>query len=70
MYFPSPTLEGIEEKLRSFLSCVLDRSEWLNSYPGHFIPRMKPMYLLNRRLGGPQSWSRHFVDEKNLLLLL
>jgi len=71
MYFPHPPHEGIEGELRSFVACALDKGEWLNSWSGHFMPVMKPLYLLNRRLvGGLQSLSRHFGDEKNLLLLL
>lgn len=71
MYFPHPTHEGIEGELWSFVACALDKGEWLNSWSGHFMPVMKPLCLLNRRLvGGPQSLSRHFGDEKSLLLLL
>jgi hypothetical protein len=29
----------------------------------------EPQYLLNRRLGGPHSWSGCFKEEDNLLLL-
>jgi hypothetical protein len=42
MYFPCPPHEGIEEVLRSFVACALDKGEWLNLCPGHFMSRMKP----------------------------
>ena len=34
-----------------------------------FYPWEAPQYLLNRRLAGPDSWSKHFGEEKYLLLL-
>ena len=37
--------------------------------PGCFIPRKEPWYPPNRRLGGSQSQSEHFEEEKNLLPL-
>jgi hypothetical protein len=44
----------------------------VNGYitPGHFTPEEESQYPLNRRLGGPQSRSGHFVEEKNPLALL
>jgi hypothetical protein len=42
MYFPCPPHEGIEEELRSFVACALDKGECLNSWSGHFMSRMKP----------------------------
>jgi len=36
MYFPCLPHEGIEEELRSFVACALDKGEWLNSWSGHF----------------------------------
>jgi hypothetical protein len=33
-------------------------------------PYQIPEYPLNRRLDGPQSWSQHLEEEKNLLPLL
>ena len=32
--------------------------------PASLTPEASPQYLLNRRLGGPNNWSRHFVEEK------
>jgi hypothetical protein len=40
------------------------------SCPSCFTPRKETQYPLNRRLGGPQNRSRHFVKEKYLLPLL
>jgi hypothetical protein len=34
-----------------------------------FYPQEAPQYPLNRRLVGPESCSKHFGVEKNLLLL-
>jgi hypothetical protein len=42
MCFPCPPHEGMDEVLRSFVACALDKGEWLNSRPGHFMSRMKP----------------------------
>jgi hypothetical protein len=44
----------------SFLISALDRGEWSASRPGHSLRRGKnTRYPLDRRLGGPQSWSGH-----------
>jgi len=40
----------------------LDGGERLTSHLGHFTPRKEARYPLNRRLGGPWSWSGHFGD--------
>jgi len=49
------------------LTLALDGGEWFTSRSGHFIPRKEPWYPLNKRLGGPQSWSGHFEEDKDLL---
>jgi len=36
---------------------------------GHFMSGKLGWYPFNRRLGGPQSWSGCFNEEKNLLPL-
>jgi hypothetical protein len=42
----------------SFLISALDRCEWSASLPGRDLPPGKdPLYLLDRRMVGPQSWS-------------
>jgi len=38
---------------------------WSASHSGHFNPREKAWYPLERRLGGPQSWCEHGDYEKN-----
>jgi hypothetical protein len=44
----------------SFLTLALDGGEWSASRPGHGFSLAKdPRYPLYRRLGGPQSQSRH-----------
>jgi hypothetical protein len=48
------------------LTLALDGGEWSASCPRHFIPQEKsPWYLLDRRLGGPQSCSGCGGEEKN-----
>jgi hypothetical protein len=42
----------------SFLTSAIDGGEWSASRPDRALPREKdPRYTLDRRLGGPQSWS-------------
>jgi hypothetical protein len=49
---------------------VIDGDEWLTSLSGHLTSEKQYQYPLNRRLGGPQSQSKHFGDDKNLLPLM
>jgi len=49
------------------LTLALDGGEWFTSLSGCFIPGKEPWFPLNRRLGGPQSWSGHFEEDKDLL---
>jgi hypothetical protein len=43
----------------------LNGGEWWVARPGHSLPAGKvPQYPLYRRLGGPQSWSGHRLEEK------
>jgi hypothetical protein len=51
------------------LTSALDVGEWLVSRPGRFTPWKAPQYLLNRRLGGPQSRYGPFGEEKNIFTL-
>jgi len=44
------------------LNLSVDGGKWLSSHLGHFTPRKEPWYPLNRRLGGPWSWSGHSGD--------
>jgi hypothetical protein len=48
-----------------FLTSSLDESEWSASCPWGNIP----WYPFYRRVGGPQSWSEHYGEEKSFLLL-
>jgi hypothetical protein len=44
----------------TFLTSVLDGVTWSAFRPGHALPLGNdPQYPLDRRLGGPQSWSGH-----------
>jgi hypothetical protein len=47
------------------LTSALDGGEWSASHPGHFPQGKTPWYPLDRRLGGPQSYSGHNGEEKN-----
>jgi hypothetical protein len=48
-------------KTPPFLTLALDG--------GHFTTGKEPWSALIRIIGGPQSWSEHYGEEKNLLLL-
>jgi len=45
----------VEVYLHAFLTSALNTGEWSASCPGRFTPGAP--YLLERRPGGPQSWS-------------
>jgi hypothetical protein len=48
-----------------FFTTALDRNEWSASRPFLFTPRgTSPRCPLDRRLGGPQSWSGHCEEQK------
>jgi len=47
----------------------MDAHEWSTSWPGRFNPGEEPRYTVYRSLGGPQSRSGRFGEEKNLLSL-
>jgi hypothetical protein len=50
---------GLEVWLHSFLTSALDRGEQSASRLGQFTSEDGVQYSLNRRMGGPQSHSRH-----------
>jgi hypothetical protein len=52
----------MDVQIHIFLISALFGGEWSASRPGRFTPR----YPLDRRLGGPQSWSGHRGEEKIL----
>jgi hypothetical protein len=57
---------GVEVYFHAFFTSVLDGGEWSASCPCHFTPGGKsPWNLLDRRLGGPQSWFGRGGAEKN-----
>jgi len=56
--------------LHSFLTLALDEGEQLTTRHGPFITRKDFWYVLNMRVRGPQTWCRHFGEEKEHLLLL
>jgi len=58
----------VEVQLHSFLISALDEGEGSTSHPGRFISGKERRYLLNKRLGCPQSWIViTFREQKNLL---
>jgi len=52
----------VEVKHHAFLTLAPEGGDWSASCPSHFVPRERPWYPLDRRLGGPQSQSGHDVD--------
>ena len=52
-------------QLRTFLTWTVNRDEWSTSRPGHFTLGKELQYPLNERLGGSQSLSGRFGEEKN-----
>jgi hypothetical protein len=57
----------LEVRALPFLISALDGGEWSASHPGRFTSGgNQPRYPLDRRLGGPQSQSEHYGEEKNL----
>lgn len=51
------------------LSLNANRGEWSATSTGCFAPRAKVLFPINRRLGGPQTKSGCFGEEKNLFLI-
>jgi hypothetical protein len=60
--------KGVEEQLQAFSITTLDGNEWSASCPGCFNPGKNPMHLLDKGLGGPQSWSGRGDDQKTSFL--
>jgi hypothetical protein len=52
--------------LHTLLTSALHEGEWSASWHTHFTQGRSWCYPLNRRLGGPSSWSESFWDEVNL----
>ena len=47
-------------QLHSLLTSILDRGERLTACLSHLTPGKEPLNPLNRKVGGPQSWSGCF----------
>jgi hypothetical protein len=56
---------GVEVYLHSFLNVALDGGERSASNPGSFTLKKKPVYIMNRKLGGPKGRAGLSGDEKN-----
>jgi len=70
LYAPYMQTGIAEVELHSFGTSAVDVGKWSSSRPGLFNAGGKsPQYLLNRKLGGPKSWSPHFGEEKIRLCL-
>jgi hypothetical protein len=55
-----------EAQLHTRLTSVLDAGERSTSRADHLTAGKEPRYPLKRRVGGPQSRSQHFGEDKNL----
>jgi hypothetical protein len=56
---------GVDVYIHNFLTSALAGGEWSASRHDRFTPQGKsPPYPLDRRLGGPQSWSGRRREEK------
>jgi hypothetical protein len=70
---PPPTpwrqTKGVVEELLSFLNSVIGGRNLSHLRPGRFTPVKEPRYPLNRKLGGPQSWSGQFCRREKVLPL-
>jgi hypothetical protein len=61
------TYGGVDVYIHIFLTSALAVGEWSASRPGRFTPRGKSArYPLDSMLGGPQSRSGRFGEEKIL----
>jgi hypothetical protein len=59
---------GNEGIAPSLLTSAVDGGEWSASRPGCFTPKEIALrYLLYRRLGGPQSRSGRYGEDKNIV---
>jgi hypothetical protein len=67
MSTPQSQIGGAEVQCHSSFTSVLERGEWLTSHLGRFSPENEHRYPLNARLGGPQSRSGRFGEEKSIL---
>jgi hypothetical protein len=58
---------GVDAQIHIFLASALAGGEWSASRFGRFTPGERtPWYPLDRRLGGPQSWSGRRGEENTL----
>jgi hypothetical protein len=54
------------EMFHVFLTSALEGGEWSASRSGRFTAADRaPLYPLDRRLGGPHSWSRRGDEQEN-----
>jgi hypothetical protein len=57
-------LGRVEVYLQLFISLAVDGDKRSVSFPSHFTySASAPFYPVNKRLGGPQSWSRYFGED-------
>jgi hypothetical protein len=63
-------VNGEWERIWNELNLALDEGELSASRPGRTVPRDNPRYLLDRRQGGPKSWSGHRGKRMNPLPLI
>jgi len=60
---------GVQVLLHLFLTWALGGGEWPASGPGRFTAGNEHSDAMNKRMGGPQTWSGVFGEEKNVLPL-
>jgi hypothetical protein len=60
---------GVEVRFHSFLALILSGREWSTSLPGCFTYGKKALDPLNKGMGEPCNWVRHFGQKINLLAL-
>jgi hypothetical protein len=64
----SQLVETLAERIATLILLALDGGEWLPSRSDHFTPEKEPLYPLKGTLGGPQSRSGSYGEEKSLVL--
>jgi hypothetical protein len=70
-YHAMETHGGVAMYLHAFLTLAFGGGEWTASRPSRFTHQGKsPWYLMDKRLGGPQSRSGRGGEDKNSIIPL
>jgi hypothetical protein len=54
-------------EVHSFITLAIYGVEWSTSCTGHFTPKKEPWFTLDWRVGGPQSYSGCYGEDKKSL---